>query len=69
MDKMKQDIILQYEEHIGSKIKEASTPAYPSSTLKKSDPNDRVIAESEYRSLVGKLQYTTRPNWDRRFAM
>jgi hypothetical protein len=35
MDKMKQDIIIQYEEFIGSKAKEASTPAYPSSIEEK----------------------------------
>jgi hypothetical protein len=58
MDKMKQDIILQYKGYVGAEIREASTPAFPSLTLKKSDPNDPAIAETEYRSLVGsKLQY------------
>jgi hypothetical protein len=57
MDKMKEEIIKQYEELMGKDAKLAETQGYPGKILEKSEPNAPVMMQTEYRSIVGKLQY------------
>jgi hypothetical protein len=57
MDKMKEEIIKQYEELMGKDAKLAETPGYPGKILEKSEPNAPAMMQTEYRIIVGKLQY------------
>jgi hypothetical protein len=55
MDKMKEEIIKQYEELMGKEAKLSETPGYPGKILEKSKPDAPVMMQTEYRSIVGRL--------------
>jgi hypothetical protein len=42
---------------MGKDVKLAETPGYPGKILEKSEPNAPVVMQTEYQSIVGKLQY------------
>jgi hypothetical protein len=57
MDKMKEEIINQYEKLMGKDARLAVTSGYPGKILEKSEPDAPVMMQMEYISIIGKLQY------------
>jgi hypothetical protein len=57
MDAMAGEIINSFKECKGYAAKNADTPAFPGTALKKATEEDEIIMLDEYRSLVGKLLY------------
>ena len=57
MNEMIKEIVAKYEESTNSKVKDSQTPGAPGKTLKKNEDPDKIIKESEYRSIMGKVLY------------
>ena len=57
MDSMLKDIVQTYEKIIGKEVKKQTTPGYPNQSLKKITDRSKVVKETEYRSLIGKILY------------
>jgi len=57
MPKMVQEIKQAYAHATGRSAKEAKTPGYPGTCLKRAIEEEEAIKTTEYRSIVGKLMY------------
>ena len=57
MDDMIGDIINGFQQAMGYPAKNAKTPAFQGTTLKKATDEDEIIKLEDYRSIVGKLLY------------
>jgi hypothetical protein len=57
MDKMIEDIILQFEQQRGKGAKKAATPGFPGTCLEKLQESEEQVDIDGYRSIVGKILY------------
>jgi len=57
MPKMVQEIKQAYTHITGKSAKDAKTPAYPRTCLKRATEEEEAVKTTEYQSLVGKLMY------------